>query len=525
MKKESLNYRIILLLIIIAGVVLCIYQGFQKKGFYIDEYYTFTRANGTGIGIAVDVGEWNTSDSYISQLVSEGSENFNFAQAYENCGFHPVVYHYMLHFVSSIFEGTFSKWLGIGLNIILYIIMLVLAADILLNITDKDKKITAIGLFAAAFSPCVVSGVMFIRMYMGLALFAMWYLYLHIHDLKRDKLSVKRFLLPIVICGFLGFLTMYYFVIFMFLTSFFYCFYLFFCCKRYKDTIVYGLSAMLSLVLSYLYMPECIYYIFKAEHGKSRKVANNLISTKGIGKRLVFFYNLVNEHVFGGFLPVFIVALVIGIAVIFITRKKYGSIKELPYRAKCMILAGCPAVIYLLLMVKMTEKASDTTHRYCYIIYPIFVLLMAAGIYMILERYKKQFKYPYVITALLMLLVLAFAYKGNQVLYLFPEAAEGEKYIEQYKELPAVVLERDDGRIDALIKELMMFDETYFAVIDKPETVIDDKISEANSLLVFVDDKADKDEALKLIFDQNESLSSADFLWNAGSSFDVYLLH
>lgn len=522
-KIEKKAFLMILAGIIFASLCLIVFWGFQKDGYYIDEFYTYTRANGTGIGVKVDVGQWNRTDSFISELASEGDENFRFGQVYKNCGFHPPVYHYMLHFVCSFFPGVFSKWLGIGLNMILMVLLLLLCADTAWRISGKDPYATLLATAVVAFAPATISGALFIRMYFGMALFGMWFMNLHVRNLEQEKLSVTKFLIPVLICGFLGFLTMYYFMIFMFIVTFFYCFYLFFCCKRYKDTVIYGSTVTLSLILAYFYFPVWVFYVFKTG-GKSKKVKQNLISTDGddIVRRIKFFYKLLNRHVFGGLLPVFIVLFVIGLIVLFFAWKKYGKIKDVPFAGRCMFFLGSTTVLYFLVMLKMTTKAMDTTHRYCFVVYPIFLMLMAIGVVLVFRRYERITVQPVIASALMMVLVVGLAYAQGQILYLNPSESDTVNFVAEHPDAKMVVFEQDNGTYDLLIYDCLQFDEAYFALVEKPETSYDDKIASAGELLVFVDSTVDQDECLQRIYDQNPNVSHADLLWGKEYSFVAY---
>lgn len=512
---------VIILISLIAGII-C---GTLKKGFYIDEFYTYTRANGTGIGVAVDNGEWNDTSVYLDQLTAQGEELFNFTQTYKNCGFHPPVYHYLLHLISSFTPGVFSKWQGIISNLFLEILLLILAWFISLRLTNDNKSASALAVLALGLSPALLSEIVFVRMYLCLAVFALWYLLIHLQNLETKRLDIVRFLIPVCVCGFLGFMTMYYFSIIMFPICFFYCIYLFFIQKRYKDTFIYGFTAMLSIVLSYLYLPTFVFYM---KHGKGNKTITSITSDNGLGSRISFFYDLVNRHVFGGFLPVFILLLVIGCIVIYFKIKNKSdysdSAKTVSYTIKGLMLSVFASVFYYLVMIKITSKAGDTTNRYCFACYPIFIILMVIGSYYVFKHYSNYFKKPLLSAAILMALVLTFCYGRSQVLFLYPEAQKNVDYARANPDQAVVMIHMDNGQYDEEIYDLIQYPEVYFFLYDDLEKAENEKLASAPSVLVYIDKKIDnKEECFNAILSQNPALSDTELLWE-NTSFDIYLL-
>lgn len=520
-KISNRVYFSLIFIIIIFGIALCAFYGNKKEGYYIDEFYSITRANGTGIGIAVETGKWNDTSAFLEELVSTGEENYSFTQVYNNCGFHPPFYHYLLHFTSSVFAGVFSKWIGIGTNILVYVIFMLLSWYVIWRISDENKILTIYTLFILGISPCVISQVMFIRMYLTLGMFTMWYVYLHIRDLDRDKISVFGFLIPVCVCGFLGFMTMYYFVIIMFIMTFMYFFYMLVFCKKYLRALVYGIIATLSYVISYLYFPVCIYYL---KHGKGKSVINNLVDVQSNSNRLSFFYNLVNEHVFGGIMPLFILMLLIGILLIVLKVKNGIAIKDLPLNVKYYILFGSSSIVYFLVMLKATTKAGDTTNRYCFCVYPIFIILMILGTYKILDRYKKIFSFPLLITMIIITFVTIMGYINGQVMYLYEDRKVLNDWIDNHNDIPLVMIE-NSGDYDAMIADFIKYDKVYFADCTDLTSLKNQEIIDSKQLLVYVDNNLDTDnKSIEYLLANNNNIKERELIYDTGR-YLVYHLY
>lgn len=532
MSKTGKRFYIALSVIFIIAIFLGIYFGSCKKGFYIDEYYSYTRANGTGIGISITPGGWNDTSHYIDELSNAPGESISFTQTYNNCGFHPPVYHYALHLISYLTPGVFSRWTGIGLNIAVLILLLMFVTRISLYCSNNTPHITLLAVLAVAVSPCIMTGVVFIRMYLLFALCTAWYLNIHLDLLDRDIITPPYLIfisIQIAICSFCGFLTMYYYVIIAFFISFVFAFYRFFILKKYKDTVLYGIIALVPFILAYIYFPSCIYFIFK--RNKGQKVIGNLSKTDDIADRISFFYNMLNRHVFGGLLPVFIFLFIIGILITVLYIKKGHSLKELPSDIKAIILTASSSVFYYLLMTKITVKAGDTTNRYTLPVYPLFIILMIIGTYRLLNYLKNKpsftfiSKYTLAITVFLITLAISQAYFTGQVLYLYPEQALDTEYAAAHPDEKVVMFQRNDGQYDSQIQWLMKYPSVYFADADDLSSVNDEILKNADRLLVYIDRKADSDACLKSLTDQNPLLTESEKLWECPLTFDAYLIH
>ena len=164
------KYNSITVAVIVLVLAVSVLFGFRKQGYYIDEYYLYCLANGTQTGMDINPGEWNDTDRYVRILVSDGEENFHFKQAYETIrnGTHPPLYYYLVHFVSSIFSGIFSKWIGLSVNIAILIPMLMLVNRIAWKLSNNEV-VTLATMLLFGLSTSTISMTMLIRMYLLLA--------------------------------------------------------------------------------------------------------------------------------------------------------------------------------------------------------------------------------------------------------------------------------------------------------------------------------------------------------------------
>ncbi|MFR6590175.1 MAG: hypothetical protein ACLURV_08710 [Gallintestinimicrobium sp.] len=116
MKKR--NWYLILGMLLLVQLIAIFYFGSKKAGFHYDEYYSlflnvssvWCRPTGVkpGARLRTNSGFCRGSGFSMGRLRM---------QTYD---VHPPFYYLPLHTVCSLFPGRFSKWSGIGLNIVLF---------------------------------------------------------------------------------------------------------------------------------------------------------------------------------------------------------------------------------------------------------------------------------------------------------------------------------------------------------------------------------------------------------------------
>ena len=97
----------------------CFYFGNKKAGFHEDELYTFYSTNKTA-GLSVNDRQWLTREQIRNDFVVLPGEGFRYGvvKQMQSWDVHPPFYYYLFHTACSLFPGVFSKWLGIGVNMI-----------------------------------------------------------------------------------------------------------------------------------------------------------------------------------------------------------------------------------------------------------------------------------------------------------------------------------------------------------------------------------------------------------------------
>lgn len=265
MKKKEFDYA--LLCIVFVHVIMLLFLfGFVKKEYHSDEVWSYGIANSSIAGAVfenadgdtINVGKWISGDVFHEYLTVQDNERFNFEIPYTNAknDFHPPLSFFLIHFVSSLFPGTFSFWFFIPFNILAMVLCDIYIYRIL-KLYDMPRSVCLAGSFWMAFCTGGINMAVYLRMYALLTVFGLMMFYLSIKTLKNKKIDPKT-ILKLVIINVLGGLTCYEYFVFAFLVAFIICVILLFC-KRMKDCILYGLSMLGGVLVALALFPNAIY--------------------------------------------------------------------------------------------------------------------------------------------------------------------------------------------------------------------------------------------------------------------------
>ncbi len=335
------NWYLILGMLLLVQLIAIFYFGSKKAGFHYDEYYSYYSSN-VSIGLVPTDREWKPGSEIADEFRVLPGQRFQYGtvtrmQTYD---VHPPFYYLLLHTVCSLFPGRFSKWSGIGLNIVLFVLSWSVLAKLTRRIVtgalrsaaapggkaqtcvtaaDVPERITRVMIFGVCllygFNPAVYSGVMLVRMYMLLALWILLVTWLHVKSLQERKRGFS-FYLPLMAVVYLGFLTHYYFAVYLFFLAAAMELYLLLeraeqksWGQKWKDCLIYAAAVIGAMVLAVVSYPACLSHIFRGYRGTEAMGAFfDLGNTLG---RFRFFAGLLNEYAFGSMLYGFVLLLVL----------------------------------------------------------------------------------------------------------------------------------------------------------------------------------------------------------------------
>src|SRR5699024_6981595 len=173
------SFFIVFIFSIMLLLVYSIFMGHLKEGFHMDEMYSYGLSNSARFTFLRKNNEWVSSKYFLNYVSVSLKERFAFGSVIENQinDVHPPLYYLIFHTISSFFPNIFSKWIGIGININLYLGVYILLVVFMYKII-KDKWIAMTSGLFWALSVGATSSVVYIRMYMLLALISLALLYI-----------------------------------------------------------------------------------------------------------------------------------------------------------------------------------------------------------------------------------------------------------------------------------------------------------------------------------------------------------
>lgn len=431
-------YKILLSFLILVSIFAMSYFGNQKQGYHVDELYSYGLANSEYLpfmhfGISdYDVKDWmneygagesfrdlfsnlikdykilkkcdfqfydseiyyayriaqaNSADTYTTSwvpgqdyqdyLAVSKSNTFNFASVYYNQrgDVHPPFYYILLHSICSVFQGQFSKWLGLSLNIVLLSITLI----VLYKMVSVHCNTNLLGLTVAcgyAFSCGFMSTAMFIRMYALLTLMTLLCCYIHLEIQKNDFNISKKlaFSLYLIILG--GYYTQYYFVIYAIgiASVTVLCMAL---KQKFQSLLKYIFIIVSSAITGILIWPFSLKHVF----GGYRGIESVSILTSGefYGFKAKYMINLLLDQMFGEHKLLIIIAMSVSILICLIFALIYKKIK-IEYTKISLILI--PILVYVLLVGQISPYLTD---RYVMCSYPFLPIICLVPIYFALK--------------------------------------------------------------------------------------------------------------------------------------------
>lgn len=360
---------------------------------------------------------WIPAEQFRDYITADSRDNFNYLSVYFNVkdDNHPPLHFMALHTVSSVFRGKISPWMGCGINLVLILGICILLMKICREFLFADKEP---GIAVCILYACGMAGIatlLLIRMYAMLTFFCMAALYLHMKKKKTGRWKYQNKLLVLVtVCGFL---TQYYFVIFMLFLAGVTVVYLW---RTEKKSLLYYIRTMgISAVLGLCIFPFSVSDVLYSERGVE-SVQNLGGGFSGLGERLGNFWKIVLEQVLGGGAGTGIFLITVAAALVCWGLVKLGQDRELAKvkkveREKARRSKGSPVweysmicvpcIGYFLVVVKIAPYYAD---RYLMPVFPPMALLMGIVLRKSLDflgKYLKAFGHRGVLTGLAVLLV------------------------------------------------------------------------------------------------------------------------
>ena len=478
------KYLIRFFILWVAQMAAAFYFCTQKQGFHEDEFYTYYSTARTN-GFYVENGKWMERETYRNEFVVLPNERFQYGLVKEvqSWDVHPPMYYWVFHTVASLVPGVFSKWIGLSVNLFFHGINLCLLAWLTHLVSKKDWTITLLVNLVYGFSPAAMSGVVFIRMYEMLTTFVLLCAILHVRVVREDgerqaaqicgagngsggaacakgdgvgfprakqengessfraekgnnDAQGRTVFLPaatlllMAIVTYLGFLTQYYYFIFLFFLAGAFCLWLLWRERKIWNCLRYGLAQGIAFGLAYLTYPAFPGQMFRGQRGA--QATQNFFDLSNTFERLGFFLDLLNGYVFGYFF--FIILIVMAALAVRVWRQRA---QNPPRFGMAFWMLFFTAAGYFIAVSKTALLLGNTSNRYQLPIYGIVVLLVVyacstlwrqavslADVRRVAGEEKKPGRLYRLCPAAIVfcLVVVASGYLFAEVVFLYPEA-------------------------------------------------------------------------------------------------------
>ena len=221
LKSRKKDILFIFIILIIQTTVFII-AGINKSYIHMDEAYSLGLASYNKVNIQQNedfYNTWHNKEYYEDYLAVNENELGNYKPVYENQknDVHPPLYYLLLRIAMGFHVGSYSKWPGLILNIIIYIFISIFTYLIISKLLEKEnnyKEKSAILTLISSLTLSSINNVIYIRMYALSTLNILITTYLHLKLLDSKGKNYKLLLL-IGISALMGSLTHYYYLFYL----------------------------------------------------------------------------------------------------------------------------------------------------------------------------------------------------------------------------------------------------------------------------------------------------------------------
>ncbi|MBD5521071.1 MAG: glycosyltransferase family 39 protein [Lachnospiraceae bacterium] len=559
--EKNRIWQILFVLLWCMQMLTAVYFCCQKQGFHEDEYYTYYSTAHT-FGLNIEDNAWMEHDTYFNEFTVLRGERFQYGlvKQVQSWDVHPPVYYWVFHTISSVFPEKFSKWYGLSLNLAAYGLSMFLLWILCLKVTGDNEKLSLLICLFYGFTPAVMSSVVFIRMYALLTVFVLLCAILHVRVLeyydRGDRLPVGKFLFPLALVTYFGFLTQYYYFIFLFFMAVAFCLYLLWKDRNLWNCIRYAVSLAIAFVFAYLTYSAFPGQMFKGQRGA--QATGNFFDLSNTFMRLEFFYQLLDEYVFGKMLSLLLIVIIVLLLYVNV-KKKISVLNKVDENTENDLndIVDCESKLnkqkyfillftaagYFFVVSKTALLLGETSIRYQTPIYGIVVLFTFTAIdYLIRRCYRfsglklikhikfissNLYNWVLVAAALIAIIVNISGFFAGRVVFLYPEDAERVAFAKEMaaNKTPVVYIydEAQSWCVWDAADELFEYERVYFASQGSGEPITDSAIIESSEVVVYLSNSADPKAQLGRIIESSSGLSEYELMYSE-KYCDVYYL-
>ena len=453
--KPSLHIVITVILSLVFAAVI-FFSLSLKENLFMDEILSYFRANRPAMPDNRGVLPYNVMLTDLKTVLSDYlltvSEPFNFRNVYiqETMNVHPPLYYYLLHFICSLFPGTFSIYYAGAINVLFGILTLILLGRIV-RIFTNDPLTYTLSLTAYILSHAIICQVIFLRMYIMLGFWITALVYLFIHDPLQEKDIRYYIFLFITVYG--GISTHYHFLLFLAPASLIYLIVLL-KHRKYRIILWHTVTVCAAFLCAYLSFPYMLHQLTQTD--RAAEAVHNLRASRIHTEYFHELASLLFANLFGPHYLLFILLAVTGCAVCLFQKE---------HRLQ-FLLTVLPLCIFYLLT---TETISFMSVRYYFALYPVLIILFFLFIRALFTAVPRMNRIAPVLTFLILTLGNACAYRTVPMEYMFYGDSEKRQILAPYTDADCLfIMHRKDMQapVYADIAELSEYNSLTLAAKD-----------------------------------------------------------
>ena len=493
--REKLQRHGAFALALLMVLAVCLLFAQRKNGMFIDEIYTYGLSNSHYAPFLKDVAGGELEGAVLTRqelldYVTVGEDEIgDFGSVYDNQvnDVHPPLYYWLFHLVSCLTPGVFSKWTGLGLDLILYLLSLFALYRLVLRLFGSPWNAAA-AVLLYGLSGLGLSTMLMIRMYVLMTALTVQLALLVVLQMKRPR----RLWPPLIgLTIFLGLMTQYYFVFY----AFFLCaFYVFWAAgkKRWKDLGLFALFALAGAALLLLCFPACLNQLLAATDptveklGHDSNLRENLLNFSRHGPLL----ERMTRHLrLKGLRAARLASYPLLLLLLPCLPRLRTAVGKRPLSVGPWLTVLVPALLVYPLVTVISPVPSV---RYLYNIIPILVLLPCLLLHLLersLEGLPRPLLWKSAALALLLVLGLWEARTYPPQDYLYPEHSAYNALLDEHAEAPCVYLTGHFEPLTQDLIQLLRFDEVYITE-DPAAPALKERTAGARECVVFIDTSA-----------------------------------
>lgn len=457
MKRIFRQYwAVALMFILVTGV--CLLFSVRKSGMFIDEIYTYGLSNSDHAPYLSDLkggemtGKTFTRQELLDYVTVAEGEGLAPGSVYYNQAMdvHPPLYYWLFNAVSALAGPVFSKWTGLILDYVIYMLALFALYKLAMKLFSR-RETAAAAVILYGLSGLGLSTMLMIRMYVLMTLLTLWLAYLIASLAERFS---KRDCVLAGLCIFLGLMTQYYFV-----------FYAFFLCaalviyllikRRGRELLWFMPCGLAGAALLLAAFPACLTQLFADKLVSGGSALENLTDLSQYAGRLGYFFAEARH----GLKAAIVVGLLAALALLLLWRKLRLAGRLGLIRLDSLLLI-VPAFVTFALVAVISPV---TDQRYIYNLAPIFVLTVCLALYLIDRALWDLGEGSLKKAALLLVAALAlWVARCAPPQYLYPEYNDYNALLAEHSGSPCVYF--TDEHFEPMTQDLgqlTAFDEVY----------------------------------------------------------------